>query len=289
MFYFVATLSMLAFAIQNTLLVHYARRMDGLSLAFYRNGSFAITLLPLLYFGDTGSIDAVIAEWKVLLVSAVSGALALWCVFNAYDYLSVGVARSYNRAVTTITLAATSWIVFGEVLSVAALFLLGMIVAAILWLGSLKNEHAHLDAGFVKGVSLIVTASLCISVTKFALAFLSRNLDPLVSAYFWEVSIAVAILILILVRRMFTGQPIAHVGGRTIFMVALCSAPTLIGTGGFALALSMGPVSITEAIGTGSLVVSALMAHFLYGEALHRKQWLCIGLIFLGICGLKFV
>ena len=57
MFYTLAIVSMLGYAAQTALLVPEARRMDGLSLAVYRNLSFAVTLLPLL-IGSTGGDGA---------------------------------------------------------------------------------------------------------------------------------------------------------------------------------------------------------------------------------------
>ena len=77
MFYFFAIISMLGYALQNTLLVRYARSMDGFSLSFYRNISFVITLLPLLILSPPEATISVLAEWRTLLLAGLGGALAL--------------------------------------------------------------------------------------------------------------------------------------------------------------------------------------------------------------------
>lgn len=280
---------MFAFALQNTLLVRYARRMDGLSLAFYRNASFTVTLLPLLIGSGRSEIGLVISRWPVLLLSAVSGGIALWCIFTTYNYIPIGTARAFNRAITTTMLIVISWIVLHETLSFSALLLCILIIASAVWLGIQRNHMDHLDNRMVRGVLLVMGSAVMISVTKFCLALLSRSSSPLVAAYFWEISIAAAALIIIELRKCCGGERIQHIPIRDVLGIALCASPTLVGTGAFAIALSMGPISITETIGTGALILSALFAHWMYGEKLMRKQWVAIGLIAVGIVGLKFV
>lgn len=205
MFYFYAIGSMLGYAVQQTLLVHHARKMDGLSLAFYRNISFVVILL-------------------------------------------------------------------GTVL-----------------LGMNHTHMPHLDSRFGIGISFIVIKSIPLAYLTYVLAYLSRNADPFVSGYFWEISIGIACLFLLVLRSLIFGKHIQKIDVRTFFIIAACSFPTLIGTGFMSLASRDGPIGIINAIGSGLLVVSALLARFLYNEKLGKGQWASMLLILAGIVALKFV
>src|SRR3990167_5399904 len=196
MFYLLAIGSMLGYTVQNVLLVRYARQMDGLSFAFYRNISFCITLLPLCIGSTPGDVALVFDHWHLLAVSA-----------------------------------------------------------------------------FMGGCSIAISCAA----------------PPLLSGYFWETSIAVACIILLLGRWVLTGQPLQNISVKTFLMIALCASPTLIGTGLFALATRIGPVAIVGAVGSASLVFTALLAWLLYKEPLRGKQWLSIAAVMGGIALLPLV
>lgn len=289
MFFVLAVSSMFAFALQNTLLVRYARSMDGLSLAFYRNISFTVTLLPLLLFSNAEDIRAVFSLWPWLLLSGFTGGAALWLMFSAYQYIPVGVARSFGRATTTVLMGVAGIVVLQEHIAKEKLILIACIVAISIWLGAQRNPMKHLNNRLVNGVLLVVTASALICVTKFALTILSRTTDPLSSAYFWEISIAFSTVIIGMLRMLVTGTKPQRISMKIFLGIAACASPTLIGTGAYALAVTLGPVVITEAIGGGAPMVAALLAHWMYQEKLTRHQWIAIALILVAIAGLKFI
>ncbi|MFA6039137.1 MAG: DMT family transporter [Candidatus Peribacteraceae bacterium] len=288
MFYLYALLSMLGYALQNVLLAHYARKVDGLSLAFYRNLSFSVTLLPLLLGSSRAEIAAVAAHWQLLLLGGLSGGLYLGLFYASYRHLPVGIAGAISRALMTVLLVAIGWAVLGDVLSPAALALLALIIIGSVLLAAKGNVHAHLGnrAGF--GILLAVASALPLTLTNVTPAALSRIANPLVAGYFWEISIAAGAGFLLILRRVFLRKPMGRISGRTFLGIAAAASPTLVGTGFFMLATHAGPVAIVTAVGSASLVVTSLLGMRLYREHLRWVQWAAILLVLAGVAGLKF-
>ena len=113
--------------------------------------------------------------------------------------------------------------------------------------------------------------------------------SPLVNGYFWEATILIGCAVLIGGRFLFQRTSIQRISLRQWLIIALCSAPTIAGTACYSMATLLGPVAVINSIGTGSLVFTSLLGWWWYGEKLHGKQWLAIGLVMAGIVGLKFV
>jgi len=289
MFYLYAIGSMLGYALQNALLAQHARKMDGLSLAFYRNISFTFTLLPLLIGTSVAEISIVLSHWVLLLMAGIMGGLYLGTFYMSYRYLPVGIAGALSRAFMTVLLTIVGWVFLGDRLSPAALAIILIIIAGSLLLGLTKNAHAHLRDHLFLGIALTVLAAIFLTATNYTPAVLSRIANPLVSGYFWELSIAIGSGILLLLRWMTIRVPMALIDARTFLSIALCSLPTLIGTGLFTLATRMGPVAIVTAIGSAQLVLLSFLGVRLYREHLKTVQWFAISLILAGVIGLKFV
>lgn len=280
---------MLGYTLQNVLLVRYARKIDGLSFAFYRNISFVITLLPLCIGATRSDVAIIFSHWHLLAASAFTGGCSLGLSYAAYRSISVGVATTLNKAASIIFTVILGWVLLGEVLSPAAVMVIILIAFATLALGLQKNPLPHLDNRHSRGILLSIAATIPLVLAFLSFTALSRIAPPLLSGYFWETSIAGACMVLILGRWMLFGQPLQKISWKTFGMIALCASPTLIGTGLYALATRLGSVAIVSAIGSASLVFTALLAWALYGEPLHKKQWLSIGAVVFGIMLLRFV
>lgn len=289
MFYLFAIGSMAAYAFQNTLLVHHARRIDGLSLAFYRNVSFIVTLSPLLFWSSPGEISAVLSRWPTLLLAATTGGLSLWMMFGSLKYLGTSFSSALTISITTLSTVAFGWAVFDERPSVKMLGLIFLIVAGVLTFGLNYEHFPHLDSKFLLGVSCALIGGFLNSFSKFTVSVLSRQVGPFASGYFWEISIGIACVVLAVLRQLLYGQSVYKATPKECLTIALCASPTLIGTGLFCLAVKEGPVAIVGAIGSSALVVVSLLAWSLYGERVTPKQWIAILLILLGVGGLRFL
>ncbi len=289
MFYALAIGSMLAYAIQNTLLVHHARKIDGLSLAFYRNISFVITLSPLLLGASAKDILHVLSHWPLLLFAAITGGFSLSLAFGAYRFLGVSFSGCITAAVATLSTAALGWMVLSERIPTIGILFIAVTVAGVLVFGFHYRHFPHLDEKLALGIAMAFSGGILVSLTKFSVSVLSREANPLVSGYFWETTIGVACGILVLARGMFLKKKLQRIKLKKFLIIAACTSPTLIGTGLFCLASRSGPIAVVGAVGSGGLVVISLLAWTWYHERIEAKQWAGIALILAGIVGLRFV
>ncbi len=289
MFYLFAIGSMLGYALQTALLVHYARKIDGLTLAFYRGVGFILTLSPLLLGATHADVAGVLSHWQLLIVAGLAGGLYLTLIFTSYRYLPAGVSNTFGKAGFTVVITAVGWLFLNEALSAAQLACIAVILAGTIVLGFQKHEFVHLDARKAHGILLTLLCSIPQAVTIYGITVLSRTASPLVSGYVWELSIAVGAGILLILRRLIIGTNIDRMTWKTFTTITLCGIPTLVGTGLFCLAAPLGPVAILNAIGSAALVMVMLLSWLLYGERMKRGQWLSISLVLTGVIALRFV
>ncbi len=289
MFYLLTIGSVLGYALQTTLMVRFARKTDGLLLTVVRNGSFAITLLPLLLFSSWGGIASVFGQWPLLLLSSIAGAVGLYLSYQSYRSLPAGVGGALTSAASTLTTMIAGQMFFDELLTVPAVALILLIIVGCITLGLQKIDHPHLDSAFVRGVTFALLTGPCFATTKLVLAALSRAGDPLAASYVWEVLIAPAAAGLLFLRPASAAVR-QRLTLKTAILIAAYALPTLAGTGFYALASRMGPVAVLNAISAGGvLAVVALLSVFVYGERLTRGQGLSIAVIIAGIVGLRFL
>lgn len=287
MFFFWAFTSMFAYALQDTLLVKHARKVDTLSLAIYRNISFVITLFPLLFLTSPEKIKEAYFFAPQILFSGLFGACAVWLGFLAYRFLPVGIVSSISKSILVIGLTLLSFIVFQETITTLTFFIICVVLAGTAYLGNQNNHMPHLDKKTYLGILFTIFSSFCAIATIFLMIKTSRELDPFVSGYFWEVSIGVFAFLIGIIRYIFTKKKIQIVKISTFIKIALAASPTLIGTGALAFAVTLGPVSITSTIGASSMIVTSILAHFLYKEKLSKHQWIGIIIVTCGIIVLK--
>ena len=77
------------------------------------------------------------------------------------------------------------------------------------------------------------------------------------------------------------------VSTREFTTIALCSAPTAIGTGLYALSMTMGPIGIATAIISTMMVFMTILAALFFGERLTRRQCILLGVVCAMVAGLK--
>jgi len=290
MFYAYAVASMLGYALQGALLVPVARRMDGLTLAFIRNATFAVTLLPLLLLGDLGDLPLVLSHWKLLIVSGIAGTTFLAILFHTYRSLPAGSSNALARVMSTTGLIVGAWIFFQETLRPIQLLIIGLMLAATFPLTIRRSKLAHLEEIKPSGVALILLAGCVHAVTIMIITYLSREADPLVAGYVWEVTCSFITGIFLIFRRLLFKTKLKHrVTANDWMSVAWRASPTLIGTGAFTLAMQTGSPGVVSSIGASSLAVTAILGWKWYGDKLEPRQWWSIGAIIIAMIVLKFV
>lgn len=287
MFTLLAIGSMLGYTLQGVLLAHHARRIDGLSLAFYRNISFVITLLPLAYGATAQDFSVALHHWKFFVLAGLCGGLYLSLNFLAYRSIPVGVVSTFNKAIGTTVILLLGWVWLGQSIALHDMLSISVIVLGGAFLSLQRKDFSHLDNRHIRGMLLSIVCSIPWAIAGVAFVPLSKGGNPLLSGYLWEVAIGIASLVLIGCRAALWRVPIQRISLRTFGVIALCSLPTLVGTGLFSLAVQMGPVGIFSGIGASSLAVSGLLAWVLYGESLTAKQWGGIFVVLAGVVALK--
>ncbi len=289
MFYLLSIISMVGYGIQVSLLAHISRKMDALDIGFYRNASFLITLSPLLFFSSFEEISLIKDHFPKLAIMGFSAVLAMWGTFASFRFLPVGISQSVKKVMTALFIFLMGFIYLKETLSIPEVLLITLGISAAVYLGRQKNHMEHLDKRAVIGFILVFVTSLPSGITYFMAANLAREVSPFVAGYFWEASIAMASGITLLLRYILTRKKPEWIGFRGAGKIALAASPTLLGTGAFATAVTLGPIAIVSSIGLGAVAVSTLVAHFAYHEKLSKKQWVSIFVTLIAIGGLKFV
>lgn len=288
MFYFYAIGSMVGYALQSVLLARYARRMDGLSLAFYRGTTFFVTMAPLLLGASFEEIAAVFRGWPLLLLTALVGGTHLMLIFASYRYVPVAVSNALSRSIGTIFLTMMSLFLFQEELSTTAILLIAVMLSACLLLAFVKNALPHLDERFLRGAGLASSTGVTLFLVSYALTQLTRQADPLITAYFWEGAVTVGVGIQLAIRSLATGKKVERISMRTYLLIGACAFPTVFGSGLYSLALNSGSIAITNAISTASILVVMLCGWWLYHEKMNAKQIGAMVVILISMIGLRF-
>jgi len=287
MFFLLALISMLGYSLQGTLLARYARKMDGLSLAVWRNLSLIVSMLPLLFFVSKSEWALLPNFWGEFLLAGISGALSLMLVFASLKFLPVGISEAFRRGGVVISLLLLGLVFFHEKIN----FLQGIFVAVILGSGfylSLQKHHlANLDQRTMRGIFFGIVSAILAAISIFLMSKAARELNPFISGYIWEITIGLCALIIVLLRDWCSKFKFQKISLGEFGRIALVSSPTLIGTGGSALAVTMGPIGILHTIGAAGIFTTLILSHFLYGEKIRLSQWIIIAIMAGGIIGLK--
>ena len=289
MFWMLALISMLGYTIQGVLMAHFIRKIDPLSIGFYRNLTFVVSLLPLLLLANFSEIIAVKDYWQELAFAAMLGAAAQWSSFWTVRYFPLGIAGAIKMGLFAIFSIILGVLFAEEFLNGKQVFAVIFILFGAILLGrNDEDKMPHLEpVSFLKGTILLVLTSVLMAVSFFFVAKVSRDLNPGVSGYFWETGIAFFAGLFLLCRKWFTGQSIEKISWKTFGLIFLTAWPTLLGTGGFVLAVKYGPVGLVNVIGVSGVFVSVILAHFLYQEKLRPSHWWLITMIVVGIIALK--
>ncbi|MDP2648929.1 MAG: DMT family transporter [Patescibacteria group bacterium] len=282
LFFVFVMISILGYGIHVPLIALFARRFDSLIVTVYRNLSLGIFILPLLYFVPFSEIAAIKGHLLTLVIAAVTGFISFMWTLNGMRYLPIGVSNSIVRTFNVIFAIMLGALFFGEYLSPLQLLLLVGILAVAVALALSRSQHAHLDVrNMGRGSMFSVFAGIGASVSFFFFSILSRELNPLVAAYFWETSIGVCALLYLLfhlARGRYQGAVLLPI--RQASAIVGASFFVVVGTGGMAFAFNHGPYSLASGLGTTIILVTTLISWFLFKEKLGRLQ---IGLIILAV------
>ena len=292
MFWLLATISMIAYSVQNVLMVHHIRQMDAWSAAMYRTLSLGISMSPLLLIAGREATLGITAVLPQVILASLLGAGGLTMAFSMFHFLPIGISTAISSGIRTVLMIVLAWIFLGEVLSVPASVLITVILLATLWLGIIRQNQKEGDLKvyqLYQGIVFVTVQGLLVAGAFILFSDAARQHNPLVVSYFWEIGIGILLMLIGLLRWKFIGTPLQKISLKTFWKILLVCSPTLVGTGLFAVAVTIGPIGIVGAIGVGSIFISAVLSYWIYHEKPKRIEWFVMSLIALGIIGLRLI
>lgn len=279
---------MLGYAIQTTLLVKYARMMDSLSMTIYCCLSWAVTMLPVFFFIPFEDILRLPDVWQILFIASFCITLQYFFTLTAQKSLPVGIYISIRK--TTVLFALLlGYFLLHEILSAFKILFIGVMLIGVMILAFAKNHMPHLDGRIFKGVALNVIGSFFATVSFLFVAIAARKIHPFLVAYVYLFGMGILSFVFALVREKTTGKKMYKISFQEFVRLGLAASLNVVGVCRYTLAVRHGPVGIVTAIDSAGIVVGTILSVFLYNERLNWKQFVGIGIVILGIIGLKIV
>ena len=274
LFFAVAIAATFGYALQSTLMTSFYRSMDRLSAVAYRGLSLGITMLPLLFFVPYSELNVLSPLFYSVAAASFCAALGNWCAANAYSHLPVGIASALSMSFATIVVVVFGYLLFDESLSTLQLILIFGILGAVFGLGVTKSTGSLPDEFSIpKGALNSLLFGIFLGTAYSIIAQASRDYHPFLVGYLWEFTIGIFALLFCCARKWLNASGIERIGVKRFARLSAYSAPTVVGTGAYAMATTLGPVGIATAIIGTLMVFNAVLARFLYGERLSKVRW----------------
>ncbi len=288
MFFIVALIATIAYATQGTLMASYYRSMDQLSAVAYRGLSLGVSMIPLLLFVPSGEFAHVPSFAGSIVVAAVCAALGNLYIARAFCDLPIGIATGMAMSCAAILTGVLGFVLLGEVLTSHQIFFSALILVTLTMLGMTRSGGTiPTNYNIRKGIVNCLLFGVFLGSAYSFVGMTSRSLHPFLVGYLWEFTIGI-IAALMAVSRTFVGGPSLTIPKkRDLLKITLYSSPTAIGTGLYALSMTMGPIGIATAIISTMMLFNTVFAAFLYGEKLSVKQWALLVLVCGAVIGLK--
>jgi drug/metabolite transporter (DMT)-like permease len=277
-YYLALSCSVVAYALQNTLLAVLCRRHDLLSVVAGRGLSLAVTMAPLTALVDWHRAAGIGRVWPWMLLACVSAMVANLLGYAAVRFLAIGVANTLCMGMSALGGVTLGCLVFGERSTPAEIVAMAGILFCVGLLGLsrpaptqglLRSRH------FSAGLGIALAFGACMSTAVVGLKKASDGGDPFLAAWLWEGGIGLLAGTLVLIRAAL-GRSGPRIPLADRWRVVLYSAPTLIGTGCYTWAIANGGLSRASAMISTVMVGTAVFGRLIWGERLTRWQWVLI-------------
>lgn len=292
MFYVLLIIALISYSLNGALLIREARALDGFQVAMYRGLSLCIIMLPVLIWApkETYAQLFTLQHIGLLSLAGIAGYFANASSMQASKHLHLGILESINASGKALLYILVGVLIYKEILSTFQLLLIGTLILAAIALALTKSQVTKLpEPNIHKGISLLFLSVISAVCTISIMGYLAEKVSPFTVAYFWEVSIAFAGIILLSSTKIAQKKPFPKISQKQFWKIFKACSPTLLGTGCLTYALSVGPLSVGGAVMTGGIFVTTLMGWVLYQEKPSLLQWLLIAVIIGSIAGLKVV
>jgi drug/metabolite transporter (DMT)-like permease len=290
-FFLSAFAAAFGYALQMTLLASFYRKMDTLAAVAYRGLSLGLTMLPLLWWVPAQDFTRLAAVLPQLGLIWLLTALGNWTIANAVCHLPVGVATALCNGFIAIMAAIVGFVLFQEILSVRQVVMIAAILLTVFGLGwSRSPAGAVISYNITAGLRNALLSGLFLGISFSLVGGLSRQIHPFLIGYAWELGTGGIAWLWMQSRAQMTARGASSTISLGEFgRVMLAGSPTLVGTGLYALSMTMGPVAIATAVISTQMVFTTLLARLLYKERLTVLQWLLLAAVCVGVMALKMV
>jgi len=281
-FLIIALVAALGYSVQNVLMAGYYRKMDTLSAVTWRGLTLGLSMAPILVFVPAEHFARLHVFMLPLLGASLFAILGNWAMAITYRHLPIGIANSLLISTSTIIAAIISYTVYGEILTIVQSGLVAAVLAALFLLGISKpSASMTIELNIKKGVLFALLFGLLLGMSYPIIGMTSRTLHPFLIGYSWELTIGIIGAAIALLRGVSGGSSLTRPARSDFWRILLYSSPTAIGTGFYALAMTLGPVAVATAILSTTIVFSTILAHYMYREHLSLRQWSFLLLVFL--------
>ncbi len=285
-FLFLCVLARIGYSFNDILTGELARKEDPAEVAAWRGLSLGVTMLPLLLWVPASAWRALSEHWFALAFAIGITSISNVLVQAAARLLPFGLRVAFLAAGITTVCILTGIFWLGESVPPLALLWCAVLLVAACRLAAGDHATATFTPHIGRGAMLCLAGSICVALGITSLAQLARTTHPLLAGYLWEFGIGICCAFYFLARRAWqkSRTPLFH--WPRILKIGAASAPTAIGTGCMALALSFGPLTIAQSLGGVGVVCVTLLGRWRHQEKIGPHRWLLIALIVAAIAGI---
>ncbi len=288
MFVYIALISALGTALQNTFMAKYARVWDALSMSTYRSITLLISIAPLLFFVDYNNLDLRFSNFLPLIQAWVIASFSYWMFMQSLKYLPVGISFAIRYALNVIVVSILSFFLFDEILKNIEVMLIVIIIIGWSILSIFKVDFSHLDTkNFHKWIIFVIFSWILLGLSFSLLADGAKKLDPYLAWYFRESMILLSFLIISWIRKLATNTGLEKISLRQFWKIFLAASPTLLATWWFTLASTLGPVWMVSAVTVTGILITTILGILIYKEHLKPIQYIWIIMIIIAIVWIK--
>ena len=273
-FFFFIAIAILTFSTQGSLQTFFARKYDALVVTLYRNLSLAVTMLPVFLFVSAAEILEIREHAGTLVLACATGAFALLCSLSSSRYMPIGISSAIRQMVHVTVAVFLGMLFLNEYLTIVQLVIITGIVLSAISLSLLRSEYAHLNPNTVgKGILLTIAAGAGAALTFYFFSILSREMNPLVASYFWEVGVGIFALVylgfLVAIQRYDSRVILPGKDALIVVSLALLTIPATLS---YAFAVNHGPYALAAGMMTMTTLVTTVIGWMLYKEILRKVQ-----------------
>ena len=290
-FFILIFVTVLAFALHSSLLTKYVRKYDGLLITVYRNGSFLITMLPLLFFTSFNQIISILNHLPTLFIASFCALVAYFTRLQALKNLPFGIGATLRQAFYIFFSFALGFLLLNETYIRSDIILCAIIVGACFFLTKTNVDTTHLkNANKTYGYILLLISGLFHTLAFLFFTILTRETNPFVATYFWESLIGIFAIIAILINNgRYNISKLKVIPIKDILLIVSISSLTIIATLSYSFAIKIGDFAIANALMSATLLFQCIFGYLLFKEKLNIRQIIGIGGILLCIILLRII